>query len=1113
MGTSIMANSAPSDHVRVFIGAPITNRTERKFLAQVRQSLQAAGEDAVILANFQIGSDHRQIDFLVATTVQAVAVELKGYRHPVVGTESGEWEIRCGDSSRSIGFPYAQALNNRFALTDALRRLLRERIDAREAIAGMLCIYPEVPGGSSIPLSNRKLAVGDFAAFRDLLRRRSSLPLPLSKWEELAERLNLAPLSAAAHEEERAVVGEYLAHCADLAEVAAGPFVEAHLDQGEGQKPLPPLVPMLSNGGRIHLVGPSGVGKTRLVVRLVAEAARQGILPLAVAARDFEGQLLPLLRKCVARGTARRFETVMGAAEVTGTPILVCVDALNECSRDRLPELVSALQTATLRYGATILLTGQTLPDLPVTLDGEIIKLAQPDRDRARRLTEAHLGRPLETAEATMLEIVASAQDASVLAEVLSRHSSVDGRFALYHAFTLDRLPESPHRYDLHAALGELAMQLRESYATKIPASASARLLGQFIGNGIAGARALAEAEAAALVIREDGDVRFRHDLIADYFAADRLLRRTGEADLVQEAIRPINGELQEFILGGCSTSQEAMRLIDADLADATVDAALYGRCGERPRRILLDRCQDVIARIEAAYSTLHFTLPTEGDELPGRAAPFFPEPFNLSPGEMKAVFALSAAVNADLFERVMRMFDTVDAHLWAEARRLRAENPDLKRNIPAMVFGSLYGEHFQPEGADLLRRLFNNIVNERIIRRNAPLAVDVNAELDRFESKSPGQLFLLLSMHRSCIGTDLALPCRTTKLIPHVWRLGIYHLRLLLMDMIHLNGRRAPQEQREEIFDILNGYLSDNAWINMIVIDALSAVGEIEFGLTPENIAADYEEIARQPLTEDIGRRALSAYVATYDHPASDLFSEAFFEGISAETRSAVLVRALADPDADPMSLDFAIRDLGRHMSTEAVPLLRKFALAPKAQTGSIQASVALFAEAISQLARLGEPLPALPDPSADADLRAWQMVRPLIHAFNLSPEPSQRIIDEFWASFRAAGEAAAVNVLLRLMRECGVFRGDVRLEFIRFCSDGVRELCLRVLEPNYVPSTMFRPYERPNELLRRHRQFALACLAEVGRSSDRNHLECWREDPTVGTDAIRALRAIERR
>jgi len=1107
-----MASPPPSD-VRVFIGAPITDRTEQRFLAHARQSLEAAGESAVILANFELGSARRQVDFLIATASQAVAVELKGYRHAVIGSESGEWCVGVGGGARSVGFPYAQARDNRFLVADALRLLLPRGSDARAAIAGMLCIYPEVPRGSSLPSSGHKLTIGSFSDFMDLMRRPSLLPLPICQWEQLAASLNLSPVSAAESDAEAAIVGEFLAHCADLAEATAGPFVEAHVDSGNGQETLPPLVPILAESGRVHLVGPSGVGKTRLVARLIAEAARGGMFPLAVAARDFDGQLLPLLRKSVARSTGRRFETVMRAAEATGSRILVCVDALNECPRDRLSELIASLQTAALRYGATILLTGQALPELPASLQGKVIRLAQPDRERARTLTEAHLGRPLESSEQNMLEVVASAQDASVLAEVLARHGSVDARFALYDAFTTGRLPETAHRHDLHAALGELAARLRESYATKIAASAAARLLGRAMPDGVTGSQALAEAEAAALLVKEDGCVRFRHDLIGDYFTADRLLRLTEEENLAQEAARPINRELQQFVLGGASIAVAVARLLDTSISDGTIDAALYGRCGELPRHMLLDRCREVVDRIEAAYTKLSFSLPIEGDGPPARAALAFPVPFDLSPRELKAASALSAAVNAGMFETVMQMLFAIDEHLWSEARRLRAEHPDLKRNIPAMVFGSLYGEHFQPKGGALLQQLFSNISNERIFRTGVRPDFDINAELDGFEEKSPGQLFLLLAMHRSQFGADLGLPSRAAELIPFVWSRGIYHLRLMLMDMVHLNGRGAPDGQRQEIFEILNGYLSDNAWMNWILVDAISAVGALEFGITVEGIVAEYEQIAGEPISEETGRRALSAYVATYDHPASDLYCEAFYEGISTPTRSAVLVRALADPTADPMSLDFAIRDLGRYPSDEAVPQLKKLSLTPIIGTSSMQASVAVFAEAIGQLGRMGEGLPPIADLSANATLRAWQQVRPLIYAFNTAAPTTQGVINALWAAFREAGAGAALDVLLRLMRDSQVFKSGARLNFIASCRDGMRVLCLAAIEPGYAAETLFPVYDRAGELVQRHRQFALACLGEVGRSSDRERVERWLEDAGLGADAVRTLRAIQAR
>jgi hypothetical protein len=1118
-----MAQKPDPHPVRVFIGAPVRDRTERRFLARAIRHLEAIGESAVIMANFDVGPDHRQVDFLIATARQAVAIEVKGFRHAVTGAENGQWTMKIGAETRSVGFPYEQALRNRFSLTDLLRSSLPRRNDARQAIAGMLCLFPEAPAGSSVPSSNHKLTVGGFPAFATLLGTASALPLPLEHWEEIARSLNLTPLDESSDDPQTAIIDEFLAYTANLAESTAGPFVEAVVEEEEGQGPLPPLIPLLAKGTHVHIVGPSGVGKTRLVARLTADAARNGLVPLTVAARDFDGALLPLLRKAVARSTSYRLEALMQAAEAKARTVLVCVDALNECPRGRLPDLLAALQTISLRYGATILLTGQALPELPASLSGRVVSLSQPTRERAKVLVEAHLGRPLDVSEQSMLEIVSSAQDASVLAEVLATHSTVDGRFALYDAFTSDRLPDDSHRHELHKALGDLAITMREAYSTRIGEPGAARLLGRAGRDAAAGSKLLAEAQRGALLISDAGSVRFRHDLIADYFSADYLLRNAQDiSDLLRLSTRPINAELREFVLGGCSTTEEALHLLDADLPFSVIDAALSGRCGAVPRTLMLDRCRDVIDRIEAAYSQLEFSLPLEADGLPVRAAMSFSQPFELTPRELKAAFALSVAVNAGLFDRLMRTLAVVDARLWAEARRLRQENPELKRNIPGMVFGSLYGEHFQPKGARLLRHLFSNIVNERIWRQEASVSVDLNAELDDFEKKSPGQLFLLLAMHRAYLDIDISLPKRAAELVQHVWKLGIYHLRLMLMDLIHFTGRRAPQEQRQEIYDILMGFLSDNAWMNAILMDAISAVGDIPFGLTVENILADYEQIAGEPLSDETARRALSSYSCTYDHPASDLFCEAFNERLSNEQRSAVLVRALNDPTAASMSLEFAMRELGRYPSEESIPVLTQYSFVPKQDTESAQSSVVCFVEAIAQLARLGQPLIPIGDLSSDPDIRAWQGVRQLIHSFNCSPQPASEDIDAQWAAFRDAGDGAAMDVLLKI-HESQVFPGDVRLDFATSCRDGLRALCLAVMEPEYVASSMFLRMllepgkagraERQAEMLRSHRRYALSCLGLVGRSSDRERIERWREDPQLGESAVRALRSIESR
>lgn len=1097
----------------VFYGAPISNSTELIFLNRVRRYLSSKRISSVILANFHLGTQKRQIDFIIATPHQSVVVELKGYRRPVSGTENGIWTMKVGASELPIGFPYNQALNNRYEVSDALRAKSSLHGDLRDAITGMLCIYPEIQPDSSVPATNKKLSVGDFDALVALLQTSAKVSLPLSIWKDFASSMNLVSDAELAQAEDGRHVAKYLSNFLELAELALVPHIEAEQDTDEGLVPLPSLLPLVKDGVNIHLFGPSGSGKSHELSRLVVAAGQAGIIPIAIAARDFEGQLLPLLKVAIARASTVPFNTLIRAAQQTGRTILLCVDALNECAIGRQTELLAALQTVTIRYGVSVVLTGQALPVLPASLQGEVFKIAQPSELRRRQLVEAHAGRSLTENELSILELVGSAQDAAVLAETLNRCMNIDGRFQLYYAFTGDRLAGAKEKVLLHSALGNLAALMREEYTSKVPQYLVVRSFERetkLIGYGYT---YLDEAVRAGLLVNEKGSVRFRHDLIGDFFASDHILRTSDSIeDLTRLVERPINEELREFILGGASTHTEIKALLDANIGMPVIDAALVGRCGTSVRRMMIDRCRDVIDKIEFLYGQLVFELPLDGQELPNRSQIVFPKQFEFSLHEQRAAAALSTAIFTDLFNPIMKMLRKVDSRLITEARRLRSEQPNLQRNISALVFGGLYGVLIQPSGCKLLRNLFDAIKMNRIMRLAPKCDIDVNKMLDKFEQLSPGQLFLLLSMHRAQLDQNSSVPLRTAELIPTVWKTGIYHLRLELLDLIVFSGGTASEKQKAEIEKVLNSYLSDNPWMNTFLIDAISAVGKLDFGISVESIKDELKDIAKQPPIAEIAARACSAYTATYDHPARDVFCEAFNEHVSSEVRTAVLVRVIADISIDSMTLAFAIGDLGKWPSIEAIPYLKKLSTAPVSETASPQSSVAVFCEAISQLARLGEPLEVESELSDILTLRAWQLVRPLIYALNITPTPDDTKFERLWEAFATDNDSGTMDVIYRTMMDSRFFLRDSRIDFIDHCAEGLRSICLEVLQPNYFAETIFKS-ESDRNLIENHRRFAFSCLAEVARSSDKFLIEQWCEDACLGADAIKTLRIIEGR
>src|SRR6202011_1600263 len=136
---------------RIFIGSPL-HGDDAAFLRTLAADL--ADCDALILANFVVGD--RQIDFVVIMPRFAALIELKNYRQPVFGDMNGEWRVRdaAGNIVPEKRFnPYRQTLEERFSLSDAMRKFQRRNPSLPPSPKGayyrffesFVCVYPAIP--------------------------------------------------------------------------------------------------------------------------------------------------------------------------------------------------------------------------------------------------------------------------------------------------------------------------------------------------------------------------------------------------------------------------------------------------------------------------------------------------------------------------------------------------------------------------------------------------------------------------------------------------------------------------------------------------------------------------------------------------------------------------------------------------------------------------------------------------------------------------------------------------------------------------------------------------------------------------------------------------------
>jgi Nuclease-related domain len=103
----------------IYIGGPIDQDSERKFLASAVQWLEEQQIPFVVLANLHIGG--RQIDCIVATAHGVSVVEVKSSYLPVRGDINGIWaRLHASGEWRPYTNAYQQALTAKNALRDAM---------------------------------------------------------------------------------------------------------------------------------------------------------------------------------------------------------------------------------------------------------------------------------------------------------------------------------------------------------------------------------------------------------------------------------------------------------------------------------------------------------------------------------------------------------------------------------------------------------------------------------------------------------------------------------------------------------------------------------------------------------------------------------------------------------------------------------------------------------------------------------------------------------------------------------------------------------------------------------------------------------------------------------
>ncbi len=480
-----------------------------------------------------------------------------------------------------------------------------------------------------------------------------------------------------------------------------------------------------------------------------------------------------------------------------------------------------------------------------------------------------------------------------------------------------------------------------------------------------------------------------------------------------------------------------------------------------------------------------------------------------LAQSDARLLNILPYAMQEGLLTELLALFGEVDFRLETEASRLRSENPGVRLNWRAAAFGSVYGMSFSAEGREM-SDILSAMQMTGFGQQNAGVDLELRHLLDDFERYTPGQLFLLVSAYRGLHAEPP--PDRMNELVRHLWATRIYHLRLLAADLVRFHGNSTPPEVQATLRETLDSWMSDNPWMNSIVVDAYPGVGGLESELTVEDAASEFEEILAHSDFDEKNSMALSSVLRTWDHPYSEIYSEAFYQHISEPKRQAILLSAIEVADGDAMFLDGVVSALIDLPTPAAAPRLRVFAKRPWPHNHGPQWAVRMYANAVALLAQLDEPLGELDTTDLPDEELAWRRGAKLLYAFNSTRTVSDAELARLWTSFVACGAAAAIDVVRNLHREGNALEHQAQTAFIERCPAGMLTLCRNVLAADYEGRSIFRSFSGEGHT-DKHRGFALQVLGEIGRRSDLALLRRWLDHSSLGEAALSAARRVEAR
>jgi hypothetical protein len=1084
--------------VEVFLGNPLTVGSEEQFLARLRDDLARAGIFARILANLAVGRSGSQNDFFILTDWRHVRVELKTFSGPIVdGPQNGPWTVRVGETDVvERGNPIHQARQATYSLSDDLQRFARRtsRPGPRKDkffrdFETVVCVFPSVPPGSSIEHDRHVAVEGYDELLARLAQPGPTVPWSRSDWDAYIQDRNLVAESeysagAVIRQQGAALINEYLGRY--LHEQTDLPEMVATAIQADGRRSeRPELGPALINGDAVLLHGASELGKTLWGRSLSAEIARDGHVPVWLAA-DLCG---PSFRDSMARAivpyTTHTPSELCQAARAAGRSVVFFIDDLTRAPHDVHDALIAGAKAVRLRNPTHgLLMTAKTADAADAILGCRAVELAVPDPAERRALLGGYgapgiadrcegFTTPLELALAVRCadELPADATSTQLLDRYVDRQVDGDDR--------------------IRGALRELARRMHIELKPSLPRPDAVRALRREFRLDD---DQIAAVLGAGLLREGHGQIAFRHERYEHFLAAEELLISADNASVLAATLNsPLHAALRTDAVALESNSDRLTQLLagceDVKLLLAAARGKLGAAAAQATDAVLADALTDACAQTSTGAATF-----AEAGGFYGTWKPSTPVSA-ASAAQLSVIGVL--ARDGRFLTGVCQLFDLTDALCSELASTAGTGTAD-------RMFAATYalGPPQLPASFVMQGATQSFLIDDHHWRGHAAGAEQLSQSLD---GHGLGVLYLVAHLlHR---------PDATPSIVEVVERClaaNRYHLMLIGLTLVEDSCHGLEADARRRLADAVNTLPTDNIIVNGSIIDALSALGEV----TPIKSLADiHTEIETVFAVEDqdLARRMARGIVSScMESEVIGPYYEAITE-LDKTDKQRLFTMALRGTEADAWLADWIVGELGDLSDPETKAAVEKF-VARSDPRGwfAVHSGMGAIIEALKLLVRDDVPLPEPTEPEAVGG--AWHATQQIMMeaiARAAGRQPESRSAAQAWELLTGPQRAVLASILSNVHQGRSSLNGD---------GLDVFELVITSMPPAAV-DTLVWSLEHLDALqsLGRFDHGLLDTIVELlGRFGDQRAaatLRRFTEQPAVGAAAASAVRAIEAR